>query len=180
MANHKSSLKRIRSNNSKRLANRYYAKTMRNALRDIKMITAKAEAEQQLPKVVSLIDKLAKKGIIHRNKAANLKSGLMKKINNLYFCFHNDVGNPASPRGRVSCYVCNHKFVEAGLAPPLQKILSVKSCGRAQNEENKKAWLNRRLVVLRLLHKYDTVFAMLDPFSNFRFLFPILNGNNQQ
>ena len=46
MANHKSSLKRIRSNNSKRLANRYYAKTMRNALRDIKMITAKAEAEQ--------------------------------------------------------------------------------------------------------------------------------------
>ena len=83
MANHKSSLKRIRSNNSKRLANRYYAKTMRNALRDIKMITVKAEAEQQLPKVVSLIDKLAKKGIIHRNKAANLKSGVMKKINNL-------------------------------------------------------------------------------------------------
>lgn len=83
MANHKSSLKRIRSNNSKRLANRYYAKTMRNALRDIKMITVKTEAEQQLPKVVSLIDKLAKKGIIHKNKAANLKSGLMKKINNL-------------------------------------------------------------------------------------------------
>ena len=83
MANHKSSLKRIRSNNSKRLANRYYAKTMRNALRDIKMITVKAEAQQQLPKVESLIDKLAKKGIIHRNKAANPKSGLMKKINNL-------------------------------------------------------------------------------------------------
>ena len=83
MANYKSSLKRIRANNSKRLANRYYAKTMRNALRDIRMVTVKAEAQQQLPKVVSLIDKLAKKGIIHDNKAANLKSGLMKKINNL-------------------------------------------------------------------------------------------------
>ncbi len=56
---------------------------MRNALRDIRMVTVKAEAQQQLPKVVSLIDKLAKKGIIHDNKAANLKSGLMKKINNL-------------------------------------------------------------------------------------------------
>ncbi|MCQ2262909.1 MAG: 30S ribosomal protein S20 [Bacteroidales bacterium] len=83
MANHKSSIKRIRANNSKRLANRYYAKTMRNALRDIKMVENKSEAQQQLPKVVSLIDKLAKKGIIHKNKAANLKSGLMKKINNL-------------------------------------------------------------------------------------------------
>lgn len=83
MANHKSAKKRIRANNSKRLANRYYAKTMRNALRDIRMVTVKAEAQQQLPKVESLIDKLAKKGIIHKNKAANLKSGLMKKINNL-------------------------------------------------------------------------------------------------
>lgn len=83
MANHKSAIKRIRANNSKRLANRYYAKTMRNALRDIKMISNKPEAQQKLPSVVSLIDKLAKKGIIHRNKAANLKSGLMKKINNL-------------------------------------------------------------------------------------------------
>lgn len=83
MANHKSALKRIRANNSKRLANRYYAKTMRNALRDIRMIENKSEAQQQLPKVVSLIDKLSKKGIIHKNKAANLKSGLMKKINNL-------------------------------------------------------------------------------------------------
>ncbi|MBQ4355469.1 MAG: 30S ribosomal protein S20 [Bacteroidales bacterium] len=83
MANHKSALKRIRANNSKRLANRYYAKTMRNALRDIRMVENKSEAQQQLPKVVSLIDKLSKKGIIHKNKAANLKSGLMKKINNL-------------------------------------------------------------------------------------------------
>lgn len=83
MANHKSSIKRIRSNNSKRLANRYYAKTMRNALRDIRLMDNKAEATAKLPSVVSLIDKLAKKGIIHKNKAANLKSGLMHKINNL-------------------------------------------------------------------------------------------------
>lgn len=83
MANHKSSIKRIRSNNSKRLANRYYAKTMRNALRDIRLMDNKAEASSKLPSVVSLIDKLAKKGIIHKNKAANLKSGLMHKINNL-------------------------------------------------------------------------------------------------
>lgn len=83
MANHKSSIKRIRANNRKRLANRYYAKTMRNALRDLRMVSDKATAQQQLPKVESIIDKLAKKGIIHKNKAANLKSGLMKKINNL-------------------------------------------------------------------------------------------------
>ena len=83
MANHKSSIKRIRSNNSKRLANRYYAKTMRNALRDIRLMENKAEASAKLPSVVSLIDKLAKKGIIHKNKAANLTSGLMHKINNL-------------------------------------------------------------------------------------------------
>ena len=83
MANQKSSIKRIRANNSKRLANRYYAKTMRNALRDLRMVTDKATAQQQLPKVESIIDRLAKKGIIHKNKAANLKSGLMKKINNL-------------------------------------------------------------------------------------------------
>ena len=83
MANHKSSIKRIRSNNSKRLANRYYAKTMRNALRDIRLMENMAEATAKLPSVVSLIDKLAKKGIIHKNKAANLKSGLMHKINNL-------------------------------------------------------------------------------------------------
>lgn len=83
MANHKSSIKRIRANNSKRLANRYYAKTMRNALRDIRLMDNKAEASAKLPSVVSLIDKLAKKGIIHKNKAANLKSGLMHKINNL-------------------------------------------------------------------------------------------------
>lgn len=83
MANHKSAIKRIRANNSKRLANRYYAKTMRNALKNIKLINDKSAAQQKLPEVVSIIDRLAKKGIIHKNKAANLKSGLAKRINNL-------------------------------------------------------------------------------------------------
>jgi small subunit ribosomal protein S20 len=83
MANHKSAKKRIRANDRKRLANRYFAKTMRNALKDIRLISDKTTAEGKLPQVTSLIDKLAKKGIIHRNKAANLKSGLAIKINNL-------------------------------------------------------------------------------------------------
>lgn len=83
MANHKSAKKRIRANDSKRLANRYFAKTMRNALKDIRLISDKPTAEGKLPKVTSLIDKLVKKGIIHKNKAANLKSGLAVKINNL-------------------------------------------------------------------------------------------------
>jgi len=83
MANHKSAKKRIRANDSKRLANRYFAKTMRNALKDIRLTSDKTSAEGKLPKVTSLIDKLVKKGIIHRNKAANLKSGLAIKINKL-------------------------------------------------------------------------------------------------
>lgn len=83
MANHKSSKKRIRANDSKRLANRYFAKTMRNALKEIRLTSEKENAEGKLPKVTSLIDKLAKKGIIHKNKASNLKSGLAKKINAL-------------------------------------------------------------------------------------------------
>jgi small subunit ribosomal protein S20 len=83
MANHKSAKKRIRANDSKRLANRYFSKTMRNALKDIRLTPEKAVAEEKLPKVTSLIDKLVKKGIIHRNKAANLKSGLAIKINKL-------------------------------------------------------------------------------------------------
>ena len=83
MANHKSALKRIRANNKKRLENRYYAKTMRNSLKEIRLIEDKSVAMQKLPAMTSQIDKLAKKGIIHKNKAANLKSGLMKKINKL-------------------------------------------------------------------------------------------------
>ncbi len=83
MANHKSALKRIRSNDKKRLINRYYKKTMRNAVKKFKDITSKTEAVEKLPKLVSMIDKLAKKEIIHKNKAANLKSKLTKTVNAL-------------------------------------------------------------------------------------------------
>ncbi|HAJ99483.1 MAG TPA: 30S ribosomal protein S20 [Bacteroidales bacterium] len=83
MANHKSAIKRIRSNNAKRLRNRYYAKTTRNAVKVLRGTTNKQEAIEKLPKVVALIDKLAKRNVIHKNKASNLKSGLMKYINTL-------------------------------------------------------------------------------------------------
>ena len=80
MANHKSAEKRARQNAKRRLFNRYYAKTMRNALRDIRGEKKTDAAAKALPKVVSLVDKLAKRGFIHKNKAANLKSSLMLKI----------------------------------------------------------------------------------------------------
>ncbi|WOC39367.1 30S ribosomal protein S20 [Polaribacter sp. HL-MS24] len=80
MANHKSALKRIRSNDAKRLRNKYQHKTTRNALRDIRAIEDKTEAEGKLANVISMLDKLAKKNIIHKNKAANLKSKLTKHI----------------------------------------------------------------------------------------------------
>ena len=78
MANHKSALKRIRSNETKRQRNRFQHKTTRNAIRDFKTLEKKKEAEKQFPLVVSMIDKLAKNNIIHDNKAANLKSKLTK------------------------------------------------------------------------------------------------------
>ena len=80
MANHKSALKRIRSSETKRLRNRYQHKTTRNAIKKLREITEKKDAEKMLPGVVSMIDKLAKRNIIHANKAANLKSGLAKHI----------------------------------------------------------------------------------------------------
>jgi small subunit ribosomal protein S20 len=80
MANHKSALKRIRSNETKRQRNRFQHKTTRNAIRDFKALEKKKEAEKQLPLVVSMIDKLAKNNIIHDNKAANLKSKLTKHL----------------------------------------------------------------------------------------------------
>lgn len=83
MANHKSALKRIRQTEKRRLRNRYYKKTMRNAVRQFRLLTDKAEATEQLPKITSLLDKLAKKNIIHKNKAANLKSKLTLKVNAL-------------------------------------------------------------------------------------------------
>lgn len=80
MANHKSALKRIRSNESKRLRNKYQHKTTRNAVRDLRSIEDKTEAEAKLGGVISMLDKLAKNNIIHKNKAANLKSKLTKHV----------------------------------------------------------------------------------------------------
>ncbi len=83
MANHKSSLKRIRQTKTRTEHNRYYAKTMRNAVRKLRAMTNKEEAVALYPKVQKMLDKLAKSNIIHRNKAANLKSSLTKHINSL-------------------------------------------------------------------------------------------------
>jgi len=83
MANHKSALKRIRSNETKRLRNKHQHKTTRNAIKKLRELTEKKAAEKSFPSVVSMIDKLAKKNIIHANKAANLKSGLTKHVASL-------------------------------------------------------------------------------------------------
>ena len=83
MANHKSSEKRIRQTATKREHNRYYAKTTRNAVKKSRMVTDRAVAVELLPKVVAMLDKLAKKNIIHDNKAANLKSKLALHVNKL-------------------------------------------------------------------------------------------------
>jgi small subunit ribosomal protein S20 len=83
MANHKSQFKRIRQNEKRRIENRYWGKTMRNAIKKLRNIQDVTEAKLKMPSVVSLIDKVAKKGIIHKNKAANLKSGLMIKVNKM-------------------------------------------------------------------------------------------------
>jgi small subunit ribosomal protein S20 len=83
MANHKSSIKRIRQTDTKRLENKYYAKTTRNAIKDIRSSSDKEEAKKLLPKVSTMLDKLAKKNVIHFNKASNLKSSLAKHVNSL-------------------------------------------------------------------------------------------------
>jgi small subunit ribosomal protein S20 len=83
MANHKSALKRIRANNVKRDRNRYYHKTTRNAVRALRENTDKAEVEKRISEVFSMIDKLAKRNVIHKNKAANLKSSLAGHLNAL-------------------------------------------------------------------------------------------------
>jgi len=83
MANHKSALKRIRQNESKRVHNKYYAKTMRNAVKSLRKLDDKAQAEEMLPQVTAMVDKLAKKNVIHKNKAGNLKSSLSKHVNSL-------------------------------------------------------------------------------------------------
>ena len=83
MANHKSSEKRIRSTETKKTQNHYQAKTVRNAVKKLRSTTEKEEVVKSLPEVISHLDKLAKKSVIHKNKAANLKSKMMKKANTL-------------------------------------------------------------------------------------------------
>ena len=83
MANHKSSVKRIRQTAARRLHNRYYAKTMRNAVRKLRATTDKNEALALYPSVQKALDKLAKTNIIHKNKASNLKSKLAIYIQKL-------------------------------------------------------------------------------------------------
>ena len=81
MANHKSAIKRIRSNDTKRVLNKYQHETTRNALRKLRELKDRNEALTMLPTVVTMLDKLAKRNIIHKNKAANLKSGLQVLVN---------------------------------------------------------------------------------------------------
>jgi small subunit ribosomal protein S20 len=83
MAYHKSAKKRIRSTEAKRVLNRYQAKTTRNSVKKLRGLKDKEEAKKELPKVVSMLDKLAKKGVIHKNKASNLKSKLTKTVNTI-------------------------------------------------------------------------------------------------
>ncbi|KOF02624.1 SSU ribosomal protein S20P [Roseivirga ehrenbergii] len=83
MANHKSALKRIRSNEAKRLRNRYQHKTTRTYIKRLRDTSDKSEAQELLKKVISMVDKLAKNNIIHKNKAANNKSKLTKLVNSL-------------------------------------------------------------------------------------------------
>lgn len=83
MANHKSSIKRIRQAETKRLHNRYYGKTMRNAVRKLRATSDKSEATAMYPSVTKMVDKLAKTNVIHKNKANNLKSKLAIFINKL-------------------------------------------------------------------------------------------------
>jgi small subunit ribosomal protein S20 len=83
MANHKATKKDVRQSTTRRDRNRYYGKTTRNAIRDLKELNDAAQAGDKLKTVASMIDKLAKRGVIHKNKAANLKSKLTKNINKL-------------------------------------------------------------------------------------------------
>ena len=83
MANHSATKKDVRQSRKRNERNRYYGKTTRNAIRDLKGTSTKTEATTALPATISMIDKLAKRGIIHKNKAANLKSKLSKSVNAL-------------------------------------------------------------------------------------------------
>lgn len=83
MANHKATKKDVRQAEKRRERNRYYGKTTRNAIRDIKELNEKGAFSEKLPSVASMIDKLARRGVIHRNKAANLNSKLARRANKI-------------------------------------------------------------------------------------------------
>lgn len=83
MANHKSSKKRIRQTETKKLQNKYYHKTARNAVKALRNTSEKSAAEILLPKVTAMLDKLAKNNVIHKNKAGNLKGSLQLHVNAL-------------------------------------------------------------------------------------------------
>jgi small subunit ribosomal protein S20 len=83
MANHSATKKDVRQAAKRRERNKYYGKTTRNAIKDLKDVTGKKAAGEKLSEVASMIDKLAKRGVIHKNKAANLKSKLTKKVNTI-------------------------------------------------------------------------------------------------
>ncbi len=81
MANHTATKKDVRQSEKRRDRNSYYVKTTRNAIRTLIASTNKTEAQEGLTKVISMIDKLAKRNIIHKNKASNIKSGIVKRVN---------------------------------------------------------------------------------------------------
>ncbi len=83
MANHKSALKRIRQTETRRVDNKYYAKTARNAVKKLRTTSGKSDAQALYPEVSAMLDKLAKKNVIHKNKASNLKAKLAKYIDTL-------------------------------------------------------------------------------------------------
>ena len=83
MAHHLSAKKRIRQSEKRRVHNKYYARSTRNAIKKLRSTKSKEEATELLPQVSSMLDKLAKKNIIHSNKAANLKSKLTQHVNSL-------------------------------------------------------------------------------------------------
>lgn len=83
MAHHASAKKRIRQTEKRRTSNRYYKKTTRTAIKNLRNMTEKSEAESFLPKVISMIDRLAKRNQFHNNKAANLKGKLAKFVTGL-------------------------------------------------------------------------------------------------
>jgi small subunit ribosomal protein S20 len=83
MANHKSSEKRIRQSEKKRVFNRYFAVTTRNAIKKLRGTKEKTEAQKLFPEVTSMLDKLSRRNIIHKNKASNLKSKLQKYVSSL-------------------------------------------------------------------------------------------------